>query len=141
MIAAFAISHILVSAAIQRQYDRWSQAYVQNDVAVLLDILSPDYVLTSFTGKELSYAPYAASLKLRQEAGIQSATSYKTHINKLSMGAERASVISVEVMRTPDPKSRKITFHTHTYEDRWVLQGKKWRLKSTRTIDEKTEVR
>lgn len=125
---------------IQAQYNRWSRAYMSHDVDTLLDILSPDYTLTSVDKDVMSYATYKAYLELKRKTP-KDATEYKTRILKLVQSGERAVVTSEEAMTTAgtDPSGKKVvSVHKHVYSDTWVHEATTWRLLSTVTQREST---
>ena len=126
-------------ALIQVQYDRWSSAYVRNDVDVLLDILAPDYELTAFSGSKISRPKYEASLRHRKEAGVVDSSTYMTKIQRIALTVNEATIVSFEVITTPDASTKITTVHTHVYDDRWVILEGAWRLKTTKTLEEKTK--
>jgi ketosteroid isomerase-like protein len=132
-----------VRRAIQAQYDRWSRAYMANDVDALLDILSPDYTLTSADKDVMSYATYKAYLQLKKK-GPKETTRYSTRIVKLTLQKGDAKVDSIETMLTwkPDPSGHVIeSTHRHEYLDVWRRAGSSWRLRSTMTLRESTTVK
>jgi hypothetical protein len=120
-----------VQKQIQAQYDRWSKAYMANDVDTLLGILSPDYTLTNSNKEVMTYATYKAYIKLRAK-GPKEATQYRTRILSLSVHGDVADADSVESMTTGR------TVHRHEYHDTWSLRGGVWRLSKTVTVKEST---
>ncbi len=146
---ALAMSASLTSFAndkadIQAQYNRWSKAYMANDVETLLDILAPDYLLINIKKEETTREKYAAYLKLRAKSVVD-ITKYKTDIRRLKRTDNIAEVTSIETMETPreDPEThaKQTVLHRHEYLDEWVLGDSVWRLRKTTTIKESTLVR
>jgi len=125
---------------IQAQYNRWSRAYMAHDVDTLLDILSPDYTLTSVDKDVMSYATYKAYLQLKRKTPTD-ATEYKTRILKLVQSGERVVTTSEETMTTAglSPSGKRVlSIHKHVYLDTWVHEAKAWCLLSTVTQREST---
>jgi len=129
-----------VKAEIQRQYDRWSKAYIANDVPVLLSILTPDYRLTTVDKTVVDHAEYEAKIRLRSEMRADP-TSYSTQIISLAVKDGEADVRAVETMESHLEKPRRTVFHRHHYLDHWVHPRKAWLLKSTVTVGESTTVK
>lgn len=113
---------------IQAQYDRYSEAYVKNDVDTLLSILTDDFVLTDGEGVIHSRADYRKELEERKEQGIKAA-SYKVQIENVVREGDAASVITREYSSSITEESV-----VHQYRDVWVLQDGEWKLKSSTTI-------
>ncbi len=132
-----------VRIEIQHQYDRWSKAYMTQDVNVLLEILSPDYSLTTGDKDELSYKTYAAYLKLKAK-GPKDITHYKTIIKSFNLSSSTADVVAIETMTTElaDRTNAKgqLSVHQHEYLDRWQSFDHTWRLLKTTTLHESTKI-
>ena len=129
---------------IQAQYDRWSIAYVANDVPTLLSILDPSFTLTNIDKDTMSYKTYSAYLGLRKGIPKES-TKYKTEVRQIKMVGKEALVNATEFMST-EKKSFKtgkmqIAIHTHEYLDTWVFVKPAWRLKKTVTLKESTTIK
>jgi hypothetical protein len=131
--------------AIQLQYDRWSKAYMANDAESLVAILAPGYTLKNFLKETTSYETYCAYLRAKAKSGV--ATPYKTdtRIRKLSLKGEVADVIAIETMLQDvvDPKTQRpaISVHRHEYRDVWRKMEGAWRLSSTTTLKESTQIK
>jgi len=140
MVALFAalILHADPRMEIQRQYDRWSKAYMARDAETLIGILSPDYVLVNVKKVATSYDVYVAGLRLLGKSP-PSTTKYSTAIKKLTLNGDEAEVVSIETMSTTS--SHSVTFHRHEYLDLWIHYDAGWRLRRTTTVRESTEVK
>lgn len=132
-----------VQKEIERQYKRWSKAYVVNDVDTILSILTSDYTLTTYSGDVVSFKQYASSLREKKAKGTKNAA-YTTKIVSLAVKGIRANVVSEEesVTSVKDPVTAKLKrlIHIHRYSDSWVKSGGVWKLSSTKTTLEKTTV-
>jgi hypothetical protein len=127
-----------VRKAIQAQYNRWSKAYMANDVDTLLDVLLPEYTLTGVDKNVMTYATYRAYLDLKRKTP-KTTTRYSTSIHGLTVHGNDADVDSIESMVTEKRiKSGPllVSTHLHEYIDKWRFSGKTWRLASTVTIKE-----
>jgi len=131
-----------VKKQIQAQYDRWSKAYMALDVDTLVDILTPDYTLTSFDGKVSSHDGYVAYLKLKKKSGYKDPNTTQTKIVWLQEKGRLTDVDAQEIMksRVTDPTTQRpaICVHIHYYLDVWQKSGPTWRLNSTKTLREST---
>jgi ketosteroid isomerase-like protein len=129
--------------AIERQYKRWEQASLTNDVDAVLAILAPDYTLKTFTGKVIAHDAYEASLRKRKASGKPS-TGYETVMVDCKVSGPSAAVISDETSTNiaPDPVTNKDMklIHIHRYLDTWARIDGEWRLRSTVTQVEKTKI-
>lgn len=137
MVAALANAHSDVRKEIQRQYDRWSVAYMSNDLDTLLDILSPDYTLTTYDRDTMKYGAYVSYLKLRK-SNPRDLTQYGTRIKKLATKGPIVEVDAIETMTSTLAEGRGLSIHRHEYLDRWKHSDKGWRLQSTTTVLEST---
>lgn len=135
MLAPAAGAQTAIRKAIQAQYDRWSKAYMANDINTLLDILAPDYILININNDVMNYGTYKAYLKLRK-GGPKDVTRYSTQIQKLKVSGGYAETDSIESMVTTAGGHRVV--HRHEYLDKWRLAGTIWRLAGTVTIKEST---
>jgi len=129
--------------AIQRQYKRWSQAALVNDVDTILSILREDYTLHPFTGAAIPRKDYEVSLRKRKAAS-KPATVYETSIADITVTGNTALVTSDETSNniSVDPitnKKMKLV-HVHRYKDTWVRSQGTWRLQTTITTVETTKV-
>ena len=132
-----------VQKEIQKQYDRWSIAYMANDIETMLDILAPTYTLTTSERDTMDYKTYVAYLKLRK-AGPKDTTNHQTLIKKVVFKDQVAEVDAVESMKTAQAELHTgrilLSIHKHEYLDRWKQTNKGWRLLSTVTILESTKI-
>lgn len=107
---------------IHAQYSRFAKAYVKNDVKVMLEILSPDYLLIDIAKKEISYASYKAQLEKRKEEGATS-KAYSVKILSLKQTGNEVAVETMEV--TTSNTGSKVS---HYYQDQWRKCDKSWLL-------------
>jgi hypothetical protein len=126
--------------AIQRQYSRWSRAYVGHDVTTLLAILHPNFTLTTASGKTIKRDAYEKILRNRPDK--PSGDVYQATMKSFRLDGRRATVISEElsVESSPDKRApgRSVrTRHIHSYRDVWAMTGSTWKLLSSKTISEK----
>lgn len=127
---------------LQKQYDRFAKAYVQNDVETLLSILAPDYTLKDSKGKTTTFAQYKDILKKRK-ADNKKTSAYKTILTDVKVKGETALATTMEKNDTTedDPNTgelRKVV-HIHQYKDTWIRLKGGWRLKRTESAGERTE--
>jgi len=136
------LSPTQVKKQIQAQYDRWSKAYMAQDVDTLVGILAPDYSLTSSDGKVSTHDGYVAYLRLKKRTGYKDPFTTQTTIVGLQMSGAQAKVDAQEIMtsQVTDPTTQKpeTCIHSHYYLDIWQRFGSVWRLKSTKTLREST---
>ncbi len=122
--------------AIQREYNRWSKAYMAHDVPTLLSILEPSYTLKTAQHKLITYPEYEVMLKLRKQKHSDT-TRYSTEILRITLKNGVAAIFSRET--TTDPGVNQTTGKTepvsyqHDYIDVWVNRAGRWRLKNTVT--------
>lgn len=132
-----------VRSDIDRQYKRWGKAALVNDVDTILDVLTPDYTLHTFTGTVIPHVKYEASLRKRK-AENKPATVYETSMASITVTGEVAKVISDETSNnmSVDPITNKKLklIHIHRYLDTWVRTKGVWRLQTTITQVESTKV-
>ena len=126
------------------QYQRWSKAYVKNDLSVLLGMLSPDFTLKTETGKVLSRQKYEAILHKRKPKTPQQ-LKYTLVIEKFSVKGTVATVFSKETQEETDenvnPETLPSETHVHIYLDRWVKIGKIWKMQYSETLKELSETK
>lgn len=129
--------------ALQKRYDQWSAAYLKNDAAVLLRILSPDFSLKTGGGRVLARAQYEAILRKRKPDASGTRT-YETRIKRLVLSKDAhvataftTETITEKTLSVPGSKRppTRIT-HLHDYRDRWIWHGGQWLLLSSETLDE-----
>ncbi len=116
-------------AEIQAQYDRYAEAYVENDVEAMLAILADDFILTDGQGVRHTRKEYEAELKERRESG-QKASSYRVEIDSVVREGDAASVITREISTSISEPTA-----VHQYRDVWVQVDGVWKLKSTTTVE------
>lgn len=115
-------------AAIRKQYDRFAQAYVKNDVAVMVAILSPEYTLVDEHGKAVDFKTYRAQLQSRRDMNVVS-SAYIVEILSLERKGDTATLATKEVTKGIGGAD-----HIHRYRDVWKLEKGVWRLVSTTTL-------
>lgn len=132
-----------VKSDIDRQYKRWGKAALVNDVDTILNVLTPDYTLHTYTGTVIPRVKYEASLRKRK-AENKPATVYETSMASISVTGDVAKVISDETSNnmSVDPITNKKLklIHIHRYLDTWVRTKGVWRLQTTITQVESTKV-
>jgi len=135
----YAPTEATARAAIQTQYNRWSKAYMANDVPTLLDVLTPDYTLKTAKGALITHSEYAVMLDIRKKKHSDTKR-YSTEISRMTLKGKVAAIYSRETTTNveTDPKSgRQVPLsYQHDYIDVWVLASGKWRLRSTVTQKE-----
>lgn len=146
MFIVICLSHSVQASVrndIERQYKRWSQAALVNDVDTILAVLAPDYTLHTFTGVVVSRKEYESSLRKRK-ASQKAATVYDTQIKSLTVDGINAKVISDETSENasmdPITKKKLRLIHIHRYLDTWIRSNGSWRLQTTITQVESTKV-
>ncbi len=126
------------------QYERWSKAYVTNDLSVLLGMLASDFTLKTETGKVLSRQKYEAILHKRKSKTPQQ-LKYILVIEKFSVKGTVATVFSKETQEETDenvnPETLPSETHVHLYLDRWVKIGKIWKMQYSETLKELGETK
>jgi ketosteroid isomerase-like protein len=123
-----------VRKQIQKQYDRWTKAYMAHDVTTLLSLLTPDYTLKTAKGAVITRAEYAAMLNIRKQKHDDT-TRYKQEILRLTLHDGVAAIWSRETTTSP-AKDGKSTSFQHDYIDVWIFSGGKWLLQSSATQQE-----
>ncbi len=122
--------------AIQRQYNRWSKAYMAHDVETLLSILAPGYTLKTAQGTQIKRSEYGVMLKMRKQKRSDT-THYTTEILRITLRDGVAAIFSREHTTDPgvDQKTGKPTTvsYQHDYIDLWVYANGRWLLKGTVT--------
>ena len=115
-----------VRKAIQTQYDRWSAAYIKNDVPTLLSILSSDFTLQTGSGKTLTRQQYEAILNKRKPKTPEQ-MSYTLVIERFKIRGNMATLYTRETQSETDTAAQTQTAppekHIHEYLDRWVKSG------------------
>ncbi len=133
------VSEARARKAIQKQYDRWSKAYMAHDITTLASILSPDYTLKTAQGTTIKRAEYDVMLKLRKQKHSDT-TLYKTEIVRMTLKDQVAAIWSRETTTDPglNQKTGKAVpvSYQHDYIDVWVLSKGQWLLRSTVTQKE-----
>ena len=126
-------------AAIQKQYNAWSKAYMAHDLPVLIDILTPNYSIRTAQGKLITHDEYMVMIRLRKQKHSDT-TLYRTEIVRITLKDGVAAVWSREI--TTDPGLNQTTgkrepiSYQHDYIDLWVQTNGKWLLRSTSTQKE-----
>jgi len=126
-------------AAIQKQYNAWSKAYMAHDIDTLFGILASGYSLKTAKGAIINHDEYEVMLKLRKQKHSDT-TRYSTEIVRITLTDGVAAVWSRETTTDPglDQKTGKATpvSYQHDYVDLWIYSGGKWLIKSTVTQKE-----
>jgi len=134
----------VVQKQIQAQYDAWSAAYMKNDVATLLAILTPDYSLKMSNGNTLTHDEYKVVLEQRKKKG-QDTTQYATQILRVTLHGDVAAIWSRETMtmkgKNPDTGKPQDIQYQHDYIDVWSFVDGKWLLKGTSTLKEQIKIK
>lgn len=142
-VRAAAVTLPTAQSQIESQYRRAAKATLTNDVDTLLSILTPDYVLLTYTGTLLDRKTYEASLRKRHSEN-QHPDTYKTRIVTIHALQKFAKVISEEtsskVSRDPLTDRNLRVIQIHRYVDTWIKVGQTWQLKATATLEESTKV-
>ncbi len=128
LVSVVTAAHAQTWAAIEKQYARFSKAYVKNDVKTMLAILSPEYTITDENGKTLDYKKYKAQLQERKDRG-QVSSAYTVKIISLEVKDKVATVGTEEIT-----KGIGGVEHVHNYRDIWKKEKGVWRLASTTTL-------
>ena len=143
LLALAALVNASPRTEIEQQYKRWGKAALKNDADTILSILAPEYTLKTYAGKVISRKDYATSLRKKKAEG-KPIDAYETKILSVKIVAGTAQVTSDETTkkRTKDPITGKsvVILHIHRYLDTWVRSGGVWRLRSTVTQQELTEL-
>lgn len=116
--------------AIQQQYDVFARAYTRNDVGAMLATLTEDFELVSETGAVITLDAYRRILERRRTDGRR-VDGYSVRIVKFHAESDRARVESEETSVTGEAKS------VHRYADLWRKDGWGWRLRRSRTLEER----
>jgi hypothetical protein len=116
-----------------KQYNVWTQAYKVNDVATLLKILHPKFVLQTASGRIISRDKYKAGLLKRAKPAPT--FTYSTKVTDFRLKKSMAVVLSTETQ--VETKNGKREGHTHGYLDIWKPYRGQWLLYSSRTLWEK----
>lgn len=130
--------------ALQKRYDQWSAAYLKNDVATLLRILSPDFSLKTGSGRVLTRPQYEVILRKRKP-GTSLVTAYATRVKRLELSRDGNTAMAYTTETTteksppvPDGKKAAPVIHIHDYRDGWVRRNGQWLLRSSETLEERS---
>ncbi len=123
-------------ACIQHQYDRFAAAYIKNDVETMIDILTTDYRLQPSSKKTLNLAQYRSILEARRDRNdhVDRYTVLIRNFHKTHSGAD---VESEETAVINDRQGQPLSTQIHRYADSWVKRGEAWKLRLSRTIEER----
>ncbi len=102
----------------------------------MVDVLTPDYRLQPSSKKTLSLAQYRAILEARRDRNdhVDRYTVLIRNFHKIRGGAE---VESEETAVINDREGQPLSTQIHRYADTWVMRGDNWKLRRSRTIEER----
>jgi uncharacterized protein (TIGR02246 family) len=118
-----------VSATIRRLENRWQQAIRENDAKTISELVAPDFVGTSTTGRVGSKSTLLSAVR-RDKNTYKSATARSMSVRTQGDDVAVVTGIARESGTTPDGK--RFT-NSRRFTDTWVKRSGKWRCIASHT--------